>query len=79
MPSESSRYVSPEEMVREATKLSEVLGRACQNLLEEQHKEIYQRISKFHAHLDICEQCERHPSDLCPEGARLLKYAATGK
>lgn len=36
------------------------------------------RIKKFHAHLDVCSQCERHPFDLCPEGARLLKYAATG-
>jgi hypothetical protein len=37
------------------------------------------RIKKFHAHLDVCSQCERHPFDLCPEGARLLKYAATGQ
>lgn len=41
-------------------------------------KATYQRIDKFHAHLKICSQCERHPFDLCPTGAVLLKEAATG-
>ena len=27
---------------------------------------------KFHAHLDICEQCRENPFDLCDEGAKLL-------
>lgn len=36
------------------------------------------RIKRFHAHLDVCTQCENHPFDLCPTGAKLLKYAATG-
>jgi hypothetical protein len=40
---------------------------------------ILERIDKFHHHLDICAQCRNHPFDLCPEGAGLLKYAATGK
>jgi len=30
---------------------------------------------KFHAHLDECEQCEKHPFDLCEKGARLLREA----
>ena len=34
-------------------------------------------IDKFHAHLDVCPQCEKHPFDLCPTGAKLLKEAAT--
>lgn len=38
---------------------------------------VHQKIGKFHAHLDVCEQCERHPFDLCPIGAMLLKDAAT--
>ena len=38
---------------------------------------IYEKIHKFHAHLDVCSQCEHHPFDLCPIGARLLKEAAT--
>ena len=42
-------------------------------------EETSERIKKFHDHLDICNQCERHPFDLCPEGAKLLKYAATGQ
>lgn len=28
--------------------------------------------NKFHEHLDICEQCEQHPFNLCPIGAELL-------
>ena len=32
---------------------------------------------KFHAHLDICEQCREHPFDLCREGSRLLEEAAS--
>jgi hypothetical protein len=26
----------------------------------------------FHAHLDVCAQCENHPFELCGTGARLL-------
>ncbi len=40
-------------------------------------QEQYARIDKFHAHLDICSQCEQHPFNLCSTGARLLKEAAT--
>lgn len=32
-------------------------------------------IEKFHAHLDLCEQCREHPLDLCEAGARLLTAA----
>ena len=32
-------------------------------------------IDMFHAHLDICSQCENHPFDLCPIGAMLLREA----
>ncbi|HUV44287.1 MAG TPA: hypothetical protein VMW13_05595 [Dehalococcoidales bacterium] len=39
---------------------------------------VYQRIDRFHAHLDICSQCRNHCFDLCPTGARLLTEAATG-
>lgn len=28
--------------------------------------------SRFHAHLDECQQCEAHPFDLCSIGRRLL-------
>ncbi len=35
-------------------------------------------IAEFHAHLDICSQCEQHPFALCPTGAALLKTAAIG-
>ncbi len=38
---------------------------------------IDQKIKKFHSHLDVCTQCENHPFDLCPIGAKLLKDAAT--
>lgn len=38
---------------------------------------VYQKIDKFHAHLDICSQCRNHPFDLCSIGARLLIDAAT--
>jgi hypothetical protein len=27
---------------------------------------------KFHAHLDVCRQCEQHPFELCRVGAALL-------
>jgi hypothetical protein len=30
----------------------------------------------FHAHLDVCGQCEAHPFDLCKEGDRLIRIAA---
>ncbi len=33
-------------------------------------------VDSFHAHLDACEQCEKHPFDLCPIGAPLLLAAA---
>lgn len=46
--------------------------------MSETNDDVYARIDKFHAHLDVCEQCERHPFDLCAEGARLLKEAALG-
>ena len=26
----------------------------------------------FHAHLDVCPQCEQHPFELCAVGHRLL-------
>jgi hypothetical protein len=26
----------------------------------------------FHAHLDVCQQCEGHPFELCPIGRELL-------
>jgi len=29
-------------------------------------------IDRFHAHLDVCEQCREHPFDLCRVGGRLL-------
>lgn len=35
-------------------------------------------IDKFHAHLDVCEQCREHPFALCPTGDTLLRQAATG-
>lgn len=40
---------------------------------------VYERIKKFHAHLDVCSQCRDHPFGLCRTGASLLKYAATGE
>lgn len=30
-------------------------------------------IDAFHAHLDSCSRCRKHPFDLCPVGAPLLK------
>lgn len=33
-------------------------------------------IEKFHAHLDLCEQCREHPFDLCVAGAQLLVATA---
>lgn len=30
---------------------------------------------EFHAHLDVCTQCEKNPFDLCEIGARLLREA----
>jgi hypothetical protein len=35
-----------------------------------------ERIAKFNAHLDVCEQCRNHPFGLCSLGAMLLKDAA---
>jgi hypothetical protein len=32
---------------------------------------------KFHTHLDVCEQCEQHPFNLCAIGHELL--VAVGK
>ncbi len=32
---------------------------------------------RFHAHLDVCEQCRKHPFALCPEGCRLLEAEAS--
>ena len=29
----------------------------------------------FHAHLDVCRQCEQHPFDCCSEGQKLAKEA----
>ena len=29
-------------------------------------------VEAFHAHLDVCKQCEQHPFDLCCVGAALL-------
>lgn len=40
-------------------------------------EDVFDRIKKFHAHLDVCAQCRNHCFDLCPVGAYLLKYAAT--
>lgn len=34
-------------------------------------------IDRFHQHLDGCQQCERHPFDLCGIGAALLMATAT--
>jgi len=39
---------------------------------------IYDRIKRFHAHLDVCSQCRNHSFDLCQTGAQLLREAATG-
>ena len=51
---------------------------ANQEPTKEQIKESPMDLVKaFHAHLDICSQCEKHPFDLCPEGYRLLQKAAT--
>lgn len=36
------------------------------------NKEMLERGDKLHRHLDVCEQCEQHPFDLCPIGAKLL-------
>lgn len=33
-------------------------------------------VNAFHAHLDVCKQCEQNPFDLCREGLLLLKCAA---
>jgi len=32
-------------------------------------------IDRFHAHLDICEQCREHPFQLCPTGVLLITSA----
>lgn len=29
-------------------------------------------IDAYHEHLDVCEQCEQHPFNQCPEGMKLL-------
>jgi hypothetical protein len=29
-------------------------------------------VDRFHAHLDVCKQCEQHPFELCPVGTALL-------
>lgn len=42
-------------------------------------EDVYKRIDRFHAHLDVCSQCRNHPFGLCPTGASLLKEAATGQ
>jgi len=34
-----------------------------------------QGASKFHAHLDICEQCRENPTQLCLRGQNLLYNA----
>ncbi len=47
--------------------------------LKQRSKDVYKRIDRFHAHLDVCSQCRNHPFGLCPTGARLLKEAATGQ
>lgn len=36
------------------------------------------RVDDFHAHLDVCPQCEQHPFDLCATGARLLLATVPG-
>lgn len=33
-------------------------------------------VDRFHAHLDACRRCERHPFDLCATGQTLLVAAA---
>lgn len=33
-------------------------------------------IDEFHAHLDVCRQCAKHPFDLCSAGLVLLIAAA---
>lgn len=48
-------------------------------MAREDNTTVYQRIDKFHAHLDICSQCYHHPFALCSTGARLLEEAATIK
>ena len=30
-------------------------------------------IDRFHAHLDVCEQCREHPFELCEIGELLLR------
>ena len=44
--------------------------------LEAMEKDVSVGIDKFHAHLDVCNQCRNHPFDLCPTGAQLLRAAA---
>jgi len=41
--------------------------------------DVFERIKKFHAHLDVCSQCRNHCFSLCPTGAKLLREAATGE
>ena len=47
--------------------------------MAEVKEDVYKRIDRFHAHLDVCSQCRNHCFELCPTGARLLKEAATGQ
>ena len=30
---------------------------------------------EFHAHLDVCNQCQDHPFSLCGVGAKLIREA----
>jgi hypothetical protein len=30
---------------------------------------------EFHAHLDVCDQCQDHPFSLCATGASLIRAA----
>lgn len=32
---------------------------------------------RFHAHLDVCQQCREHPFQLCAYGMVLINVAAT--
>lgn len=35
-------------------------------------RDVRQAADAFHAHLDVCEQCEQHPFDLCERGLQLF-------
>ena len=47
--------------------------------MAEINKDVYERIDKFHAHLDVCSQCRKHPVGLCVTGFKLLNEAAKGQ